>query len=135
MSGGYKIFFPISAMIRQFYLPMLWNITGAQEGIFPYDDFPLLFKYVVKCSVSYNRVALYRPHIFSTCHLWKCRYHVYWNLLYLFSILKVIFLKSNPLWFKETLISFNITNNDAIKIHQSYLLQVASDKKFGQHFP
>ena len=54
MSGGYKIFFPISAMIRQFYLPMLWNITGAQEGIFPYDDFPLLFKYVVKCSVSYN---------------------------------------------------------------------------------
>jgi hypothetical protein len=50
-----------------------------------------------------------RPHIFSTCHLWKCRYsaRVYWNLSYLLlSILKVIFLESNPLRFIETLISF-----------------------------
>ena len=41
--------------------------------------------------------------------LWKCRYraHVYWNLSYpLLSILKVIFLESNPLRFIETLISF-----------------------------
>ena len=51
-----------------------------------------------------------RPRIFTTFHLWKCRYHVYWNLSYPLSILKVIFLKSNPLvplQFKETLISFN----------------------------
>ena len=44
-----------------------------------------------------------RPRIFSTCHLWKCRYraHVYWNLWYqLLSILKVIFLESNPLQFQ-----------------------------------
>ena len=43
-----------------------------------------------------------------TCHLWKCRYraHVYWNLSYPLSILKVIFLESNPLRFIETLISF-----------------------------
>ena len=38
--------------------------------------------------------------ILSTCHLWKCRYRVYWNISYPLSILKVIFLKSNP----ETLI-------------------------------
>jgi hypothetical protein len=45
------------------------------------------------------------PHIFSTCHLWKCRHraHVYWNLSYpLLSILKVIFLESNPLRFIGT---------------------------------
>jgi hypothetical protein len=42
------------------------------------------------------------------CHLWKCRYRarVYWNLSYPLSILKVIFLESNPLRFIETLISF-----------------------------
>jgi hypothetical protein len=41
-------------------------------------------------------------------HLWKCQYcaRVYWNLSYpLLSILKVIFLESNPLRFLETLIS------------------------------
>ena len=38
--------------------------------------------------------------ILSMCHLWKCRYRVYWNISYPLSILKVIFLKSNP----ETLI-------------------------------
>ena len=52
-----------------------------------------------------------RPRIFSTCHLWKCRYRarVYWNISYpLLIILKVIFLESNPgaLRFIETLISF-----------------------------
>ena len=34
-------------------------------------------------------------------HIRKCRYYVYWNLLYPLSILKVIFLKSNPLRFKK----------------------------------
>jgi hypothetical protein len=35
------------------------------------------------------------------------RARVYWNLSYpLISILKVIFLESNPMWFIETLISF-----------------------------
>ena len=48
-----------------------------------------------------------RPHIFATCHLWKCRESVYWNLSYSLIILKVIFLKSNPFRFKETLILFN----------------------------
>jgi hypothetical protein len=40
--------------------------------------------------------------------LTKCRHHahVYWNLMYPLSILKVVFLESNPLWFIETLISF-----------------------------
>ena len=59
---------------------------------------------------SQVQVTLCRcPHIFSTCYLWKCRYHacVYWNLSYpLLSILKVIFLESNPLRFIETLNSF-----------------------------
>ena len=32
-----------------------------------------------------------------------CRYRVYWNLSYSWNILKVIFLKSNPLRFIETL--------------------------------
>ena len=45
--------------------------------------------------------------IFATCHIWKCRYHVYWNLSYSLSILKVAFLKSNPFRFKETSILFN----------------------------
>ena len=53
--------------------------------------------------VSWNRYSkLYLCSIFSTCHLWKCQYRVYWNLSYPLSILKVIFLR-----FKETLISFN----------------------------
>jgi hypothetical protein len=34
-------------------------------------------------------------------NLWKCRYHVYWNLSYPLSILKVIFSKSNKLWLKK----------------------------------
>jgi hypothetical protein len=31
------------------------------------------------------------PHFSVTCHLWKCWYHVYWNLAYSLGILKVIF--------------------------------------------
>ena len=59
--------------------------------------------------VGQKRSSRRRPRIFSTCHLWKCRYHahVYWNLSYpLLSILKVIFLESNPLRFIEILLSF-----------------------------
>ena len=41
------------------------------------------------------------------CYLRKCWYPVYWNILYPLSILKVIFLKSNPLRFRKTLMSFN----------------------------
>ena len=48
-----------------------------------------------------------RLHIFTMCHLWKCWYHVSWNLLYPLSIFRVIFLQSNIFRFKETLISFN----------------------------
>jgi hypothetical protein len=50
------------------------------------------------CTVNMN--ILNMGSILSTCHLWKCRYRVYWNISYPLSILKVIFLKSNP----ETLI-------------------------------
>jgi hypothetical protein len=71
--------------------------------------FPRLF-----CNFGYFRISswnrdskLYLFSIFSTCHLCKYRYRVYWNLSYPLSILKVIFMKSNPLWFKETLFSFN----------------------------
>jgi hypothetical protein len=57
-----------------------------------------------------NVVCLVADCIFSllVIYLWKCRYRerVYWSLLYPLSILKVIFLESNPLWFIENLISF-----------------------------
>ena len=48
-----------------------------------------------------------RTHIFATFHLWNCLYRVYWNLSYPLSILKVIFLKSDPFRFKETIILVN----------------------------
>ena len=61
--------------------------------------FPRLF-----CNFGYFRISswnldskLYLISIFSTCHLWKCRYRLHWNLSHPLSILK----------FKETLISFN----------------------------
>ena len=39
---------------------------------------------------------------FCTFHfLWKCWYHVYWNLSYSLSILKVIFSKSYKFWLKK----------------------------------
>jgi hypothetical protein len=47
------------------------------------------------CNVCHNELFL--PN------LWKCRYHVYWNLSYPLSILKVIFSKSNKLWLKKKL--------------------------------
>jgi hypothetical protein len=78
----------------------------------------------------------------------------------LLSILKVIFLESNPLRFIETLISFirgfvyclympglklyehiwyenyDFMSQKWEKINQKFvLLKVASDKEFGQHFP
>ena len=39
-----------------------------------------------------NRLVILNsnPGIFTTCHLWKCRYRVYWNLRSKLSILKVI---------------------------------------------
>ena len=48
-------------------------------------------------------ICVWHPRIFATCLLWKCRYRVYWNLSYSWSILKVIFLKNNPFCFIETL--------------------------------
>jgi hypothetical protein len=52
-------------------------------------------------------VSLCRRRIFAMCYLWKCWYRVYWNLSYPLSFLKVIFLKSNPFWFKEIVILVN----------------------------
>ena len=43
------------------------------------------------------------PAYFYQCHLWKYRHRVYWYLSHPLSILKVIFLKSNPFRFEETL--------------------------------
>ena len=48
-------------------------------------------------------MCVWHPLIFATCLLWKCRYRVYWNLWYSWSILKVIFLKNNLFCFIETL--------------------------------
>jgi hypothetical protein len=42
------------------------------------------------CNVCHNELFL--------SNLWKCRYHVYWNLSCPLSILKVIFSKSNKEW-------------------------------------
>ena len=78
----------------------LWRLTFAFSLVKSEFQVALLFWSVALCR---------RPRIFSTCHLWKCQYRarVYWNLSYpLLSILKMIFLESNPLRFIETLISF-----------------------------
>ena len=46
---------------------------------------------VIHCTIRLNvrHTELFLPN------LWKCRYHVYWNLLYLLRILKVIFSKKS----------------------------------------
>jgi hypothetical protein len=46
-------------------------------------------------------ICVWHPRIFATCLLWKCRYRVYWNLSYSWSILKVIFFKSNRFRLKK----------------------------------
>jgi hypothetical protein len=58
--------------------------------------------YLCLISVDHKHVR-FETRIFATCHLWKCRYRVYWNISYSLSILKVIFLKSNSLRFIATL--------------------------------
>ena len=83
-----------------------WRVIRAKKS--PCEGW-LYFLVGQKRSSSHLVILKSRPHISSTCHLWKCRYcaRVYWNLLYpLLSILNVIFLESNPLRFIETLISF-----------------------------
>jgi hypothetical protein len=51
------------------------------------------------------------------CHWWNCWYRVYWNLSYPFSIEKVIFLKSNPFRFEETVILVNKKNPEQIYVN------------------
>ena len=77
-----------------------WRVIRAKKS--PCEGW---LRFLVKIMSPFNfEVALCRrPRIFSTCHLWKCQYRtrVYWNLWYpLLSILKVIFLESNPLQFQ-----------------------------------
>jgi len=65
-----------------------------------------------------------RPRIFATCHLWKCQYRVYWNLSYLLSILKVIFLKSNLFRLKKlSILSITNKNCDIGQVTQSVTVQ------------
>ena len=85
----------------------LWRAIRAKKS--PCEGW---LRFLVGQTRSSSRLVILksrRLHIFSTCHLWKCQYRarVYWNLSYpLLSILKVIFLESNPWRFIETLISF-----------------------------
>ena len=98
----------------QLFLKITKNITldgdsGEEVALWRLTLFSRWSKAKFKSPCNFGRVALcHRPHIFSTCHLWKCRYRarVYWNLSYTLSILKVIFLESNPLRFIEILLSF-----------------------------
>ena len=51
----------------------------------------IVIRIVIHCTIRLNvcHNKLFLPN------LWKCRYHVYWNLSYPFCILKVIFSKSH----------------------------------------
>ena len=77
---------------------VLWRLTSLSH----------LSKVKFKSPCNFEELPCH-THIFATFHLWNCLYHVYWNLSYPLSILKVIFLKSDPFRFKETVILVNNT--------------------------
>ena len=60
--------------------------------------------------VKFKSILKSCMHIF-TCHLWICRYCVYWNLSYPLSILKVIFLKSKQTfdWLFLISVTYNLS--------------------------
>jgi hypothetical protein len=91
---------------------MLEDDSGEEVALWRLTSLSRWSKVKFKTPCNFEESPYVTARVFSpldmTCHLWKCRHHahVYWNLMYPLSILKVVFLESNPLWFIETLISF-----------------------------
>ena len=56
---------------------------GQRSRLVEVDFVFSLVKSEVQVGLQFWRVALWRQHIFAMCHLYKCRYHVYWNLSYI----------------------------------------------------
>ena len=79
------------------------RVRGWRSCVVKVDfEFPLI-KSEVQVALYLWRVTQCGPRIFATCHLWKCRHRVHWNLWYSLSILEVTFLKINPFRFMKLL--------------------------------
>jgi hypothetical protein len=85
---GYRKYLSLSKINRQW---RKWRVPAKSLVI----DWSRVTSYIdskyINCTIRLNvcHSELFLPN------LWKCRYHVYWNLSYPLSILKVIFSKSH----------------------------------------
>ena len=72
-----------------FFVIVIW--AQFRIGKVAVKIFNFWYRIVIHCTIRLNvcHSELFLPN------LWKCRYHVYWNLSYSLSILKVIFSKSH----------------------------------------
>jgi hypothetical protein len=88
----FMVYCMIAYSLRDCFQGSRWKVIRAKSPCEGWLHFLVSQKRSSSRLVILKSRPMSLPHIFSTCHLWKCRHraHVYWNLSYpLLSILKV----------------------------------------------
>jgi hypothetical protein len=100
------IFFLVSSLTKIYYFLIFVIVIWSQFHI---GKVTVIHCMIRLCNVCHNELFL--PN------LWNCRYHVYWNLLYPLSILKVIFDQYIKKLMRPHAVHFNELNGQPLHIN------------------